>query len=588
MGSTSNQVKIDPITTSTIWHYLQRVCVDMRETMERTASNVLATSLHDLAYGIWDANARVIAIPEGFPSRLISSTYPIKAVLKAFGNEIYPGDEFLTNHPFKAGAVHLPDWVFIRPIFYKGELVFFSCMGTHVPDNGGAQAGSHFLANDSVAEGLNIPPLKLVEKGRIREDVFNFILCNNRMPDLMRREVKSLMGSTSVAENRLIDLLDKYGKETVFASIEDMIDRTEKAVRVEISKWPEGTYNAESQTDDDGLEIDVPVKVRCKLTIKGGEAIFDFSESDPQSRGFINAVYPLTYSATLCSVFLFLGTELSAYHNEGSLKPIHVIAKEGTVVNAMPGALTAAAPSITGVLIIECVLSVLSKALPHRAISPYGRLSGPGQMIGIDPRTNKLFVFTSFASCGGAGAVYGYDGYQCCCELGTMGVVSKTDVEEEMVRFPWRIRKYEFLTDSSGAGKWRGAPGIWWEGVNEGGNCTTIGGGCSGWNVRAEGQLGGCSTSLNKTYILSDNKKIDINNRHIIRKLKAEDVLVSQSGGGAGVGYPEEREPEFVKEDVENELVSLQAARDIYKVVLDPYTFHIDHKATQKLRAKST
>ena len=205
MGSSLNQVKVDPITTSTIWHYLQRVCVDMRETMERTASNVLATSLHDLAYGIWDKDARVIAIPEGFPSRLISSTYPIKAVLKTFDSKIYPGDEFLTNHPFKAGAVHLPDWVFIRPIFYKGELVFFSCMGTHVPDNGGAQAGTHFLANDSVAEGLNIPPLKLVEKGKIREDVIDFILANNRMPDLMRREIKSLMGSTSVAENRLVD-----------------------------------------------------------------------------------------------------------------------------------------------------------------------------------------------------------------------------------------------------------------------------------------------------------------------------------------------------------------------------------------------
>jgi N-methylhydantoinase B len=357
-------------------------------------------------------------------------------------------------------------------------------------------------------------------------------------------------------------------------------------VRAEISRWPEGTYEAESRTDDDGLKLDVPIKVRCKLTIKGGEASFDFSESDPQSRGFMNAVYPLTFSATLCSVFLFLGTDLSAYHNEGSLRPIHVITREGTVVHAKPGALTAAAPSITGVLIIECVLSVLSKALPQRAISPYGRLSGPGQMIGIDPRTNKLFVFTSFASCGGAGAVYGYDGYQCCCELGTMGVVSKTDAEEEMVRFPWRIRKYEFMTDSPGAGKWRGAPGVWWESVNEGGNCTTIGGGCSGWNVQAEGQQGGYPTSLNKTYILSDDKKIDINNRHIIQEIKNGEILVSQGGGGAGVGRPEEREPKLVQEDVENDLVSLQAAKEIYKVVIDPDTFKINRAATLKLRAK--
>ena len=110
--------RIDPITVATIWHYLQRVCKEMRETMERTATNVLATTLHDLAYGIWDARAQAIAIPEGFPCRLISSSFPIRAVLENFKDQINPGDVFLTNHPFKAGAVHLPDWVFIRPIFY--------------------------------------------------------------------------------------------------------------------------------------------------------------------------------------------------------------------------------------------------------------------------------------------------------------------------------------------------------------------------------------------------------------------------------------------------------------------------------------
>ena len=491
MPNRNRPVQIDPLTIATIWHYLQRVCVDMRETMERTATNVLATSLHDLAYGIWDANARVIAIPEGFPCRLISSTYPIKAVLKFFDKQIFPGDEFLTNHPFKAGAVHLPDWVFIRPIFYKNELVFFSCMGTHVPDNGGAQAGTHFLANDSIAEGLNIPPVKLMERGQMREDVLELILSNNRMPDMMRREVQSLMGSTSVAERRLVELLDKYGKETVFASIEEMIKRTEKAVRAEVAKWPEGVYFSEAQTDDDGLELGVPVTVKCKLTIRDGEATFDFSESDKQSKGYINAVYPMTLSDTLCTVFLFLGTELAAYHNEGSLKPFHIVAKEGTVTNCTPGSLTAATPGVMGMLIIEAVLSVLSQALPERAIASYARSYGGGTPVGIDPRTNQLYVYSTFCPKAGAGAVYGYDGYQCCCDMGTLGVVSKTDAEEEMVRFPWRTTKYEFRTDSAGAGKWRGAPGISWEAVNEGADCVTIGGALSGWITQGKGQQGG-------------------------------------------------------------------------------------------------
>lgn len=579
-------LQTDPITVATIWHYLQRTCRDMRYTMERTASNVLATSLHDLAYGIWDAQARVIAIPEGFPCRLISSTFPIKAVLKKFGKQIYNGDVYLTNHPFLAGAVHLPDWVFIRPIFHQDELVFFTCMGTHVPDTGGAQAGTHFLANDSIAEGLNIPPVKLVEKGQVREDMFDLILCNNRLPEMMRREMHSLMGSTSVAEQRLIELLDKYGKETVFASIEEMIGRTERAVRAEIAKWPDGTYYSEAQVDDDGAVLDVPVTVRCKLTIKGDEAIFDFSESDEQCKGYINAVYSVTLSDTLCAVFLLLGSELSAYHNEGSLRPIHVIAREGTVVNAKPGALTAATPGVTGAAIVECVFSALSQALPQHAIASYARLASAGMMVGTDPRTNELYIYSTFCTASGAGAVYGYDGYQCCCDMATLGVVSKTDAEEEMIRFPWRVRKYEFLTDSAGPGKWRGAPGIWWEAVNKGADCVTIGGPCGGWRVQGRGQQGGYPTPFNRCYIQRGNEQIDIKNPHVMQHLKAGDMIVSKGGGGAGVGPPEERDPEAVRVDVKNELVSLKAARDIYKVVLDPDTLEIDDEATRNLRDK--
>jgi N-methylhydantoinase B len=579
-------VQVDPITIATIWHFIQRVCKEMRETMERTATNVLATTLHDLAYGIWDAKARAIAIPEGFPCRLISSAFPIRAVLSIFKGNINPGDVFLTNHPFKAGAVHLPDWVFIRPIFYKEELVFFTCMGTHVPDNGGAQAGAYFLANDSIAEGLNIPPLKLVENGKMREDVLEFILSNNRLPDMMRREIRSLIGSTGVAERRMLELLNKYGKETVFASIEEMINRTEKAVRAEISKWPDGEYYAEAKTDDDGLTMDVPVTVRCKLTIKGDEATFDFSESDDQQKGFINAPYSVTLSQTVTTIFLFLNPELAAYHNEGSLRPFHVITREGTLVHAKPGALTAAAPSIAGSMVVECVTSVLSQALPRRAVVPYGRPHHI-MMIGIDPRTNELYVYISFCPAAGAGAVYGYDGYQCACDFGTLGVVSKTDAEEEMVRFPWRIARYEFRTDSQGAGKWRGAPGIWWEAINEGGDCKSIGGPCDGFHTQGPGQQGGHPTVFNRAHIIRGNEKIEVIHPHIIHFLQKGNTYVALSGGGAGVGRPDERDPEEIKVDVKNELVSIEAAKDIYKVVLDPVTLKIDIEATQRLRTKS-
>ncbi len=413
---------VDPITLSTTWHFIQRVCREMRETAERTATNMLVVTLHDLAYGIWDAEGRAIAIPEGFPPRLISSTFPIRKTMKKFEGRIYPGDIFLTNMPWD-GAVHLADWAFIRPIFYKSELVFWTCMGTHVPDSGGAHAGGHALVDDRVAEGLNIPLIKIVERGEWREDVAELILANNRLPKMMRHEMSSLMGSTAVAERRMIELLDRYGKETVYDCAEAMIERTEKAVRNEMKKWPEGTWETVVQTDGESISS-IPITIRCKLTIKDGEATFDFSDTDKECSGNTNAYYHQTLSDVMCTTFLFLGSELAAFHNEGSMRPIHVITRKGTLVDCTDECLVAEAPAVIGGLTIEAVLSVLSQALPERAIAAYARLSAP-VLVGRDESVDGFMCILSFSAVAGAGAVYGYDGYQCACDMGTLGVVGK-------------------------------------------------------------------------------------------------------------------------------------------------------------------
>lgn len=572
----------DPVTVATVWHYIQRVCREMRYAAERTATNVLVVTLHDLAYGIWDAQGRAIAIPEGFPPRLISSSYPIRRVKEKFGDRIRPGDIYLTNLPTD-GAVHLPDWVFIKPIFHRDELVFFTCMGTHVADNGGAQAGSHYLAADSVAEGLHIPLVKIAEENVLREDVVELILANNRLPDMMRREMASLMGSTTVAEQRMMQLLDRYGKTTVSECVSEMIERTEKAVRAKIAQWPEGTWTAEAQTDDDGLNLGQPVTVRCELTIKDGELHFDFSASDDQVAGMINCHYPPILSNVLCTTFLFLGSELAAYHNEGSVRPVHVETRKGSVVDCNAGALVASATAVTGSLVIETIMDVMSQALPDQAVSPYSRLISP-IIVGKEQESENVYVYSSFCSGGGAGAVTGYDGYQCASDTGTLGVVGKADAEEEMARFPWRIEQYEFRTDSHGPGRWRGAPGIVWEAVNEGGDAHLGLGSCSGFSTQAKGQHGGWDTPLNRVFVQRGEETIEITEPHLGVHLKAGDHLFTLAGGGAGVGRPEERDPEAVVADVANELVSVEMARNVYKVVIDPETLGLDTVATEGLR----
>jgi N-methylhydantoinase B len=236
-------------------------------------------------------------------------------------------------------------------------------------------------------------------------------------------------------------------------------------------------------------------------------------------------------------------------------------------------------------MVIECVLSTLSQALPHHAIASY---AGPLELmfIGLDPRTGQLYVYISFCPDAGAGAVYGYDGYQCFACGATLGVVSKADAEEEMVRFPWRVTRYEYLTDSHGPGRWRSAPGIWWQAVNEGADCVSNLGPCDGWYTQGKGQQGGYPSPFNRAYILRGTEQIEITHPHLKQDLKVGDVFIANTGGGAGVGPPEERDPQAVRIDVKNELVSIKVARDIYKVILDPDNLEIDYKATQNLRAK--
>jgi len=575
--------QVDPITLSTTWHFIQRVCREMRETAERTATNVLVVTLHDMAYGIWDAEGRAVAIPEGFPPRLISSAYPIRTAKQKFADRIHPGDIFLTNSP-REGAVHLPDWVFIRPIFYKGKLVFWTCMGTHVADNGGARPGTHFLADDHIAEGLNIPLIKIMEKGQWREDVAELILSNNRLPKMMRHEMSSFMGSTAVAERRMIELLDRYGEETVHDCIEAMIERTEAAVHKEIKNWPDGTWYAEVQTDDDGKNVGIPLTIRCRLTIRDGDATFDFCDTDAESSGNVNAHYHQTLSNTLCTTFLFLGSELAAFHNEGSMRPIHVNTRKGTFIDCGPKALTAASPAVAGALTIEAVLSVLSQALPERAIAAYSRHAAI-TVVGHDESLDGVYMYHSFSSEAGAGAVYGHDGYQCACDMGTLGVVGKSDSEEEMARFPWEVIRCEYNTDTHGPGKWRGSPGIVWEAVNVGEECTSIGGPMTGFRTQGAGQHGGHPTPLNKVFVIQDGKKRPIENpRQTTIHFKPGDHYLVMSGGGAGVGNPAQRDPAAVLMDVKNGLVSAEMARAVYKVAIDIKKMQVLEKETMALR----
>ena len=576
--------RVDPLTLSTVWHSFQNICKEMRHLLDRTCQNYLIAQLHDVSVGIWDGTGRTVAIPIGLSVQYLGGKMSVEYVLDKFKGNLNPGDVVLVNDPYHGHCCHLPDWGFYRPIFYRGELLFFTMCRAHQMDTGGAFPGGYFPNGyDIHAEGLAIPGIKVMEGDKVREDVMELILNNVRWPQGTRIDNYAQIASLRLCEQRIVALLDKYGKQTVLACVDEMMTRTEKAVRATIAKIPDGTYSGEAATDDDGTELDVPVWVRCEITVKGDSLTVDFSRSDKQRKGFVNCIFNSTFANALWGIFLFMDPDLGEYHNEGSMRPVTVVAPPGLVVSAQYPATVGASPVSVGSQIIQAMMNAMSKAVPQRAMGAWGMRHGH-YIFGMDPRSKERYVVTTFDMDGGTGAVYGYDGHEGPCGMGSLGTVNKGNVEELEMKFPWRYERWEFVADTQGAGQWRGGSGMHWEVKNVGGDAGVATGSSDGEIVRGPGALGGEPTLNSKAYLLRDGEKSVIRG-HRLYQLKPGDVIVKHTGGGAGVGNPTERDPREVRWDVLNEYVTVEKARETYKVAIDPVTLQINEDQTRKLRA---
>ncbi|MBI3092173.1 MAG: hydantoinase B/oxoprolinase family protein [Candidatus Tectomicrobia bacterium] len=578
---------VNPITLSTVWHTMQTVCREMRHVMDRTAQNYLMGQLHDISVGIWDAQGRTLAVPVGLPSQFLGSSFAVRDMVGKFKGNLNPGDIILTNDPYHGGHnCHLPDWGFFRPIFYDGELMFVTLARAHQEDTGGSYPGGYFPNGyDIHAEGLCIPPLKVYDRGVEKTELFELIWNNVRWPQGVRVDNYSMIASTAWCEKRLVAMLKKYGKETVRACLDEMIRRTEQAVRKEIRAIPNGTYYGEAATDDDGTTLDEPVWVRVQVTVKGDRIKLDFSKSDKQRKGFINSVYAATYGNAVAGAVLVFDPALAEYHNEGTLRPMEVIAPLGLVVNCEYPATVGASPVNVGTQVMEAVVMALSQALPERAAAAWGKHRGD-YVFGIDPRSGERYVRTSFDYDGSAGAVSGFDGYQGISSIAALGAVTRGNIEEMEIRIPFFMHKLEFATDLQGAGRWRGGPGVYWEAQNQGSDSGMATGSSDGDTTFGPGALGGEPCPPCRTYIQRGEQRMRVKPHRLVQ-LKNSDVVIKVSSGGGGVGNPKERDPELVAKDVRNELVSLQAARRTYKVALDPKTLAVDAQATKRLRSRS-
>jgi N-methylhydantoinase B len=590
--------KIDHLTLAVVEARLNALNQELGARLFRQCFSVPTSHIRDLGTVLFDKDERTLAIGNFMPVHTGGSHVSLKGMLDWIGREnIRPDDFIIGNDPFIVRFGHVADWSFLRPIFFKGELVFYHFARTHQYDSGGSYPGCYFPRSyDCHGEGLIIPPVKIIEKGKIDEKAYSIILKNLRGSTMVRADNMLVYESMKKVEQRIIGLLKEYGKETVMAACDELIDRARKAIKKVISKWPAGTYYAERAADWDGT-TDRPVWVRLAMTVKPkeGKLIFDFSESDPQA-DFINVPLGQVWSSVSSGLLWCLPPGLP--RNQGFFDCMEIITKEGTVLAPVYPATCASQAVTLGQEIQECVMLAIAQVAPKEAPATWGRHVNPlyagKRRDKIDPRTGSIMEYTAhtFHAVASSGAAWGYDGVDGSGSSPLGGAMIRAPIEVEEWMIPYRWLKYEFLTDSAGAGKWRGGLGTHVESLNvynpevwQPLDCLTMSGNADGERFESVGLLGGKGGTRTKLEIQRKGKRIPYRTFDL-QYLEPGDILISYSGGGGGVGDPLEREIEKVRWDALNEYISIEAARDIYGVVLNPETFEVDCEATEELRKK--
>ena len=317
---------VDPITVSVVQHRLGAIVEEMGEAMLRTSYSQILNSSRDFSTAICYPDGRLVAQAEHVPIHVGALPWAGKAVHDYFGEDIHPGDVFLLNDPYRGGN-HLPDLTAFVPVFDGDRFAFWSINRSHQSDIGGATHGAYNpLATEIWQEGLRIPPLRLYDRGRLREDVYEMIVLNVRHPRDFRGDVAAMIGSARVGERRLNALLAELGSETTHAAVEAVLDGAERQARAVITEWPDGEYEGVAHLDDDGHGFH-DIHIRARVTVRGSDLRIDLSDSHRQVLGFVNSSYPNMRSAVAMALAYLIDPDTPK--NDGTFRPLEVIATGG-------------------------------------------------------------------------------------------------------------------------------------------------------------------------------------------------------------------------------------------------------------------
>ena len=568
---------LDPITLTLVQNRLDHISQQMGWVMMRTARSPIFSQAHDFSCFITDAMGYILAQADGLPIHTGGGGFAVRALIEAFGDDIADGDVFVLNDPYVAGGNHLPDWVISRPVFVDGRIVGFCSNRAHQSDIGGGAAGSYnSRATEIFHEGLRLPPVRLVDAGVTRQDVWNLLLLNSRAPNLMEGDLRAMLGSTRIGAEQIAKLAGELGSEYE-AYFEGILDVGDRRMRAEIASLPDGVYRGEDGTDTDCFE-QIDYTMRVTLTVAGERMTVDFTGTDPQMKGFKNSSIANTWSAVYTALASFLSPTLPG--NEGTFRAVDIIAPEGTLVNPRPPAPMTMNTIAPAVEIIHAVWRALGQADPARGCAGWGKNSVP-TMAGRDD-DDMPFVMYHWAGAIGTGAVDGRDGFNANGGLMALGALYLPDLERYEQTYPVRFLRQAFRTDGGGAGFYRGGTGIDYAVEVERPAVLSLRG--EGLNTPSGfGIEGGGTGQAGRMRIeLGDGEEI-LPDKYGILPVGPMTLELEAAGGG-GWGDPLGRDPCLVRRDVRDGTVSGGAAADLYGVVFKENSHSIDDVATEALR----
>lgn len=564
--------QVDVITLDIIKDSLLAAGEEIFTAIARTSKSPIIYECLDFASGLTDDKGNLITQGNGCAGFLGMLSSMVKEVIRKWADtgRLKEGDIIIINDPYGGGGSHIQDVGVVMPIFVEGEIFCYVADKCHWSEMGGKDPGYSLNATEIYQEGLQMPCVKLFNEGVLNEDIADIIRANVRYPDLSIGDMWAGVSGLRTGEKRILELCAKYGKDTVRAAINRLLQSSAEYSRKQVEKIPDGVYRAEDVMDKD-VHGNGPFHVQVAVTVKGDHMTVDFTGTDKQTAGPINLALAGLHSA-IRSVFLAC-TDPEQNVNDGVFEPLEIIAEEGSLFNAIrPAPVSCYYESMQ--VALDLVWQAMAPVVKKGQLTAGHFLTvGAYTMNGIHAVTGQPFVNCG-PTLGGWGAGCDRDGDSCQFCTGD-GETFNIPVEILESKFGIKITEYALHTDNTGAGEFRGGYGLilGHEALNDDMDF----GGAYGRHERpAWGFAGGHPGSTNGFDFIRLDGTYDgpygSGNRIPMKK---GDIVRMVTGTGGGYGNPLARDPARVAMDVKNEYITLEDAREIYGVEVDPATFAV-------------